>query len=140
MSNRRPQQSPAALIVVDDEIDHALIIRRLVADIAPEFPVEVMTDAFGLLERLERAPQPALLLLDRLLGGREVFDLLATLRAARPDLTVVVLSAVLSEKDRERALAAGADRAVQKPGRIADWRSLLTDLLWRSDRRRGAAA
>ena len=140
MSDGAPNILPPALIVVDDEVDHAAIVRRLLADIAPPLPVEVVTGASGLLERLREAPQGALLLLDRLLDGREVFDVVSALAAERPDLTVAVLSAALSEHDRERALAAGADHAAQKPGRIADWRALLTDLLRRAGRRRGAVA
>ncbi len=129
MSGGRGDALPPALIIVDDEIDHAQIIRLLLADIAPELPVEVLTETHGLLRRLGRAPRDALLLVDRLLDGREVFDSLIALRIARSDLTVVVLSAVLSEEDRQRALSAGADHAAQKPGGIAEWRALLAELL-----------
>jgi len=116
---------PPALIVVGDEIDHALIIRRLLADIAPDLPVEVLSEMRDLVRRLGEAPRDALVLMDRLLDGREVFDAFAALRVARPDLTVVMLS----EEERRQALASGADHAAQKPGRIAEWRALLAELL-----------
>ncbi len=67
-----------------------------------------------------------------------MFDQLPALRTARPDLTIAVLSAALSDEDRERALAAGADRAAQKPGKIAEWRTLLSDLLSLAERQRAA--
>ena len=140
MSGGVPDALPPALIVVDDEVDHAAIVRRLLVDLAPALPVEVVTDASGLIERLSEAPHHALLLLDRMLDGREALDVVSALAVARPDLTVAVLSAALSEHDRERALAAGADHAAQKPGSIADWRALLTDLLAHAGRRRGAVA
>ena len=131
---------PRALIIVDDEVDHALIIRSLVTEMAADLPVEVMTEASGLVERLKQAPERALLLLDRILDGREVFEWLGTLRAARPDLTIAVLSAALSEDDRERALNAGADHAAEKPGDIAGWRALLAELMRLAAARRGAVA
>ena len=131
---------PPALIIVDDEVDHALIIRSLVAEMDADLPMEVMTEVSGLVERLEQAPERALQLLDRILDGREVFEWLGTLRAARPDLTIVVLSAALSEEDRERALNAGADHAAQKPGDIAGWRALLAEVMQLATRRRGAVA
>ena len=131
---------PPALIIVDDEVDHALIICSLVTEMAADLPVEVMTEASGVVERLEQAPERALLLLDRMLDGREVFEWLGTLRAARPDLTIAVLSAALSEEDRKRALNAGADHAAQKPGNIAGWRALLTEVMRLAARRQGAVA
>ncbi len=131
---------PPALIIVDDEVDHALIIRSLVTEMDADLPVEVITEASGVVERLEQAPERALLLLDRMLDGREVFEWLGTLRAARPDLTIAVLSAALSEEDRERALNAGADHAAQKPGGIAGWRALLAEVMRLAARRRGAVA
>ncbi len=131
---------PPALIIVDDEVDHALIIQTLVTEMAADLLVEVITEASGVVERLERAPERALLLLDRILDGREVFEWLGTLRAARPDLTIVVLSAALSEEDRERALNAGADHAAQKPGNIAAWRALLAEVMRLAAVRRGAVA
>ncbi len=140
MSDRGAGPVPPALIIVDDEVDHALIIRSLVTEMAADLPVEVITEASGVVERLEQAPERALLLLDRILDGREVFEWLGTLRAARPDLTIVVLSAALSEEDRKRALNAGADHAAQKPGGIAGWRALLAEVMQLAARRRGAVA
>ena len=135
-----PDRMPPTLVIVDDEVDHAAIIQHLIGDMAPRLPVEVMTDAVDLLERLTAVPEHALALLDRLIEGREVYGVLTELRAARPDLTLAVLSAALSEEDRQRALRAGADHAAQKPGSLADWRALLRSLLHLSEDRRGAVA
>ena len=131
---------PTALVIVDDERDHAEIIRQLTAEIAPDLHVRVVQELGELSEGLRSAPPGALLLIDRVVHGRDSIELLPALRALRPDVTAVMLSAALSDRDRTRALAAGADRAVQKPGRIADWRELLADLLRLSAERQDAAA
>ncbi len=121
---------PPIVFVVDDDIDHVVIIRHMLADVAPDLPVETITDPYDLLPRLLEAISPgALLLIDRLLDGREVYDTLTQLCAARPDVTVVMLSAVLGDEERRRALAAGARRAEQKPGSLAGWRALLGELV-----------
>ena len=121
---------PPVVFVVDDDIDHVVIICRMLADVAPDLPVETITDPYDLLARLVEALAPgALLLIDRLLHGREVYDTLTQLCAARPDVTVVMLSAVLGDEERRRALAAGARRAEQKPGSLAGWRALLGELV-----------
>ena len=131
---------PTALVIVDDEADHAEIIRQLTAEIAPDLHVRVVQELGELSQGLRRAPPGALLLIDRVVHGRDTIDLLPALRALRPDMTAVMLSAALSDRDRRRALAAGAHRAVQKPGRIADWRELLADLLQLGAERQHAAA
>ena len=139
---------PPRVFVVVDDIDHVVLIRRMLADVAPDLPVETITDAYDLLARLVEAVSPgALLLIDRLLDGREVYETLAHLCAARPDVTVVMLSAALGDEERRRALAAGARRAEQKPGSLAGWRALLGELVGaapaaqsRDDDGRGAVA
>ncbi len=117
------------VVVVDDDIDHALIVRLVLARMAPDAPIEVMTDPRGLAQRLVEVPQGALVLMDRQLDGRDGIDLLPLLRAERPDLRTVLLSAALPEPDRLRALAAGAYAAVEKPGSLIGWHRLMESLL-----------
>lgn len=136
MSDRVPGRGfdgPPAILILDDEIDHAAIVRVVLQQIAPGLPVETMTEAAALRQRLKSAPQGTLVLMDRMLGGREAIELLPELRASRPDVTVALLSAALSATDQARAIAAGADCAYEKPGRIDEWRALLMHLLWSRD-------
>jgi len=114
---------PASIVIVDDEVDHAIVIRRVLAD------VEVMTDPHQIEERLATVPWDALLLIDRMLAGRQSIDLLPRLLERHLDLSVAVLSAALADIDRDRALAAGALAAVEKPGSLDAWRALLRELL-----------
>jgi DNA-binding NtrC family response regulator len=126
------------VVIVDDEVDHAIIIRRVLADVAPDAPVDVMTDARRIDVRLLQVPQGALLLMDRLLDGRESVSLLPALLEQRPDVSVAILSAALIEADRDRALRAGAIAAAEKPASLDGWRALLRDLLTRHEAHRVA--
>ena len=130
-----PLASMVTVVIVDDEVDHAIIIRRVLAGIVPDATVEVMTDPRRIGERLLDAPHGALLLVDRMLDGRESIGMLRDLLAQRPDLSVALLSAALIEVDRERALSAGAIAAEEKPASLDGWRSLLRDLLGRHEAR-----
>lgn len=122
-------RAPSAVWIIDDEFDHVAIIQWILAEIAPSLPVQSLSTTAELHEQLDTVPDGALLLFDRMINGRESLDLLPALRASRPDLTFTLMSSVLSETDRARALAAGADFAVEKPGRVADWRVLLAEML-----------
>ena len=117
------------IVIIDDEVDHAIIIRRVLADVAPHAGVDVMTDPRHIDDRLADAPKQALLLMDRMLAGRQSIDLIPGLLRLRPDLSVALLSASLSEEDQRRALAAGALAAVEKPATLDGWRTLLRELL-----------
>src|SRR5881392_768889 len=56
-----------------------------------------------------------LLLLDLVLPGRDGLDILREVRASRPTLPVIVLTARGSEDDRVRGLGLGADDYLIKP-------------------------
>jgi DNA-binding response OmpR family regulator len=127
-------------LIVDDESAHAAIIEWVIAELAPELPVRAFPRPELLQEELGSVPEGALLLLDRMINGRESLAMLPDLRLGRPDLTVALMSSALSEDDRARALAAGADFAVEKPGHLASWRVVLTELLLLHDGSSGAAA
>jgi DNA-binding NtrC family response regulator len=135
-----PGAWPSAVLIVDDEVDHAFIVRRMLADVAPDLPVEVITHPSGIASRLLEAPEGALVLMDRRLGPTESLDLLPGLREARPDLAVAILSAALVDEDRERALRLGALDAAEKPGTLDGWRTLLTGLLALFESRAGTHA
>lgn len=123
-----------SVVVVDDDIDHALIVRLVLSRLAPDATIDVMTDPRALAQRLVEVPQGTLVLLDRQLDGRDGIDLIPLLRAERPDLRTVLLSAALPEADRLRALSAGAYAAVEKPGSLIGWQQLVESLLGTSAR------
>lgn len=118
-----------AVLVVDDEADQAAIVRLVLMGVAPQAAVSVVTDTRSVLDQVLAAPKGALVLVDRLLGGQDGASVIDAVRRTRADLHMVLLSAALSEEDRCRALAAGADAAEEKPGNLAGWRGLLGALL-----------
>ncbi len=124
---------PPAVLVVDDEHDHALIVRELLAMAEPGLSVELVAGASSthgaLPPSIDGAPAGALVLIDRLLAGRDCYPMLGRCACERPDLTLAVLSAALSEEERGRALAAGAHEAAEKPATLVEWRELLRRLL-----------
>ncbi|MSQ30915.1 MAG: response regulator [Dehalococcoidia bacterium] len=117
------------VVIIDDDPDHALIVGLVLEQIGAGAQVRIDSSRAGFLDALATVAPGALMLLDRCLGPTESFDLLTQARMLRPDITTVMLSAVLSTADRARALRAGAVDAREKPGSIAGWRVLLTALL-----------
>lgn len=121
--------STPSVVIVDDEVDHALIVRLVLHQVVPDATVTIMTDPRALAQRLVETPLGSVILLDHNLDGRDGIELLPLLAAERSDLRVVLLSAALTETNRLCALAAGAYDAVEKPSSVAEWRSFVTALL-----------
>jgi len=117
------------VLIVDDDIDHAVILRTVLASVAPDAQTDTCTDPRRLPDALLEAAPEAVVFMDRMLGGVESLGYLAQLREERSDLVVIVLSSALSEDDRERARRAGATEALEKPGTLAEWRSMLARVM-----------
>jgi len=115
-------------VVVDDDINHAVIARTVIEMVVPGAGVQVMTDARALSRRLLDVPEDALVLIDRVMGTRESFGVIEAVRDERPDVRFVMLSAALSDEDQARALEVGAVMAVQKPPTVAEWRTLVRSM------------
>lgn len=126
MNLRRP---PSALVVIDDNIDHAAIALRVAALVAPDLATQAVTDVRLARQVVVDAPDGALVLVDRRLASGDGSDLVRRSRYARPDLRFVLMSAVIDDVDRREALAAGAEDAIEKPLRLDGWRTLFERLL-----------
>jgi len=120
------------LLIIDDDVDHAVIARAVLASVAPDLTVDTCLDPRLAPQRLAAAPPSTVVLMDRMLDGVESFPLLRTAVEERPDLYVVLLSSALSADDHRRALAAGAAEAAEKPGRLEAWRTLMHGILERA--------
>ena len=123
------------ILIVDDDIDHAVILRTVLGLVAPDAPTETCTDVSRLPDVLIEAAPGALVFIDRMLRGVDSLRYLEAVCAARTDLHIVVLSAALSREDRQRACDAGAVDAFEKPGSLVEWRALLSQVLGDADRR-----
>ena len=81
-----------------------------------------------------------LVLLDVMLPGRDGFSVLEQLRAARPSLPVILVTARGAEEDRIRGLRGGADDYVVKPFSAPELLARVEAVLRRSGNRPLAAA
>ncbi len=100
------------ILVVEDE---AAIADFLARGLAAE-GYEVMVAGDGVEgERLALAPETDLVVLDRMLPGRDGLEVLAAIRRSRPALPVIMLTARGEVADRVEGLDAGATDYVTKP-------------------------
>jgi two-component system response regulator len=111
------------VLLVEDDEDHAFLIRRAFADMADTaVTVEVAGNGEQALERLarsrfDRGGPPQLVLLDLKMPRLDGLEVLARIRAdeATRELPVVVLTSSERQEDREQALRLGASWFVCKP-------------------------
>ena len=106
--------SGALVLVVDDEPN----IRETIGFILEMEGFQVATAADGEqgLEAVRRL-RPPVVLLDAMMPRRDGYDVCRTIKSD-PELAathVIMLTAMGQQRDRDRALAAGADHFVTKP-------------------------
>jgi len=103
----------ATILVVEDSPDNMKLFRTLLT--LRKHTVVGLTSGDGLLGTIEES-QPALVLMDIQLPGKDGFELLGEIRESpHRALRVVALTAHAMAGDRERALAAGFDGYITKP-------------------------
>lgn len=113
-----PQEATDALLVgrsvllVDDD-PTVLEVSRAYLERAG-FTVHTAIDAFSALERAATL-RPDLLVLDRMLPGVDGLEVCRRVRASRPDVPVIMLTALSAEDDRIEGLEAGVDDYLAKP-------------------------
>jgi DNA-binding NtrC family response regulator len=104
--------SARRLLVVDDD---AAMLRVLALQLARrDFVVDTASDAASCQAALEAQTFDAVLL-DYSLAGATGLDLLESIRAADPSLTVVMLSGTIEVPEAVRAIRAGAEDVQLKP-------------------------
>jgi two-component system response regulator RegX3 len=116
------------LVVEDEEA-----IRRGVCDVLAfhgHVPTGVATGEEGLRQGME--PRFELVILDVMLPGRSGFDVCTELRAARPRLPILMLTARGAEEDVLRGFRCGSDDYVTKPFSVAELVARIEALLRRA--------
>lgn len=132
------------VLIVEDNPDHALLVRLAAQRVDPDLDVHVVGDGQEALAYLSgeggfadrtRHPLPQLLILDLVMPRLDGFGVLAWL-GERPEweaLPVVVLTSSVSPRDEERVLELGAVSFETKPAdldRLGEQvRSLVTQWL-----------
>jgi DNA-binding response OmpR family regulator len=104
------------------------------------YAVDVFSDAESAQEALSREPVYDLILLDRMLPGKEGLTFLAELRASGRDMPVLLLTARDSQEDIVEGLDSGADDYLAKPFDLNVLLARVRSLLRRRTDRTSAAA
>lgn len=100
------------ILVVEDETGIADFLARGLA--AEGYGVSVTSDGIS-GERLALSAETDLVILDRMLPGRDGIEVLAAIRRSRPALPVILLTAKTELDDRVEGLDRGATDYVTKP-------------------------
>jgi DNA-binding response OmpR family regulator len=100
------------VLVVDDDPTVSDVVRRYLE--RSDFDVTLAGDGPAALNAVA-AQRPDLVVLDLMLPGIDGLEVCRRLRAADPDLPVVMLTALGDEADRVVGLSLGADDYVTKP-------------------------
>lgn len=106
------EEPKPAILLVDDEPDTLMLVSYSLERAG----FEVLQAETGpqALEKI-RHYKPDLAILDRMLPGMDGIELLHEIRQLYPDLLVIMLTAMSSEKDRLEGWEAGVDDYVVKP-------------------------
>jgi DNA-binding NtrC family response regulator len=109
-----PARPAPTIVLVDDEPDIRIILRRLVAMVADGIDLVVVEDGAEALAVI-RARPVALLITDYSMRGLNGLQLARAVKAVSPTTTVVVTSAYATHELAHHVAAAGADAFVPKP-------------------------
>ena len=125
----RPDGSPVRVLVVDDEPDLAEVLSGVLR--YEGWQVRTAGDVASAVAET-RAFQPDAVVLDVMLPDGNGLAALRDLRAARPDLCVLFLTARDSVEDRVAGITAGGDDYVTKPFSLDEVLARLRGLLRRA--------
>lgn len=108
------ESAPAKILIADDEASLRFLIHETIAD--PSIQILEAKDGPEAL-RIARSQHPRMILLDMAMPGINGVEVCTQLKAdpATRDIQIVMVTAYSQTKDREQALAAGADHFISKP-------------------------
>lgn len=121
----RPARGPLVL-VVDDERDHALTVRAILA--RDDLEVSLAADADEALQ-LARVHDFRLAIIDLRLPGRDGLATMHALWRERPGLRCLILTAYPSPGTLRTALSEGASAYLEKPCSPEGLRAIVASLL-----------
>jgi CheY-like chemotaxis protein len=105
---------PPAIVLVDDEPDVRIILRRLLAPVADGHELVAVGSGADALAAIAARPAP-LLITDYTMPGMNGVELAQRVKLTSPTTTIVLLTAYVSAELEQRSKAAGADYVVFKP-------------------------
>ncbi|HET9223171.1 MAG TPA: response regulator [Roseiflexaceae bacterium] len=109
-----PTPLPPAVVLVDDEPDVRIILRRLLAPLSEGYELVAVGSGAAVLAVLAERSVP-LLITDYNMPGMNGLELVQRVKAAAPTTMIVVASAYATPELAKRAQLAGADYFIPKP-------------------------
>ena len=130
------------ILVVEDNADHALLVRLALRRMFPEIDVRVAGDGrdgvaylagTSPFEGRQSHPYPDLVILDLMMPGMDGFAVLEWIRAweQSPTAPVVVLTSSVNPDDKARALELGAKAFYTKPAGLEELGEIVTEMVER---------
>jgi two-component system, NtrC family, response regulator AtoC len=114
------------------------VLDYLRTTLAPQYSLSLFSEEQTLLDRLEKAEQPDLLLL-ALHTNRDPLPLLTHIRCTKPHLPVIVLSCSAELRDLEMVIRLGVRAIVMKPFTGSDVEQAIEEHLLAADKKMPAA-
>ncbi len=103
-----------AILVVEDERDILVVLRRILRDLTTDNDIVAVPDAETALEHLDRQPF-ALIITDYVMPGMSGLELARQVRERSRDTTVVMITAYGTATLEQAAVEAGVEALLRKP-------------------------
>jgi CheY-like chemotaxis protein len=111
------KQGPMRVLVVEDDANDVLFLRRALAKRNVQWKVDVASDGEQALRALSAEPPPSHVILDLKIPRKNGLEVLAQIRSEprTRDIRVVVLTSSAERSDQDRATQLGIDQYLIKP-------------------------
>ncbi len=141
MAERSMQGEPLTILLVEDDVDHALLVTRTLEDHRVANRVYRVPDGESALDYVfrrgeyadpERSPRPHLILLDLRLPKMGGIEVVKEIKDSEElcQIPVVVLSSSESERDIAESYKCGVNSYVVKPVEFGTFAKLMDDLVF----------
>ena len=116
-----------SILVIDDDLDHILIIKRAILKLRTDCAIETITDGTQALERLQNENLPALIFLDQKMPGLAGDEVLRKIRGRKETryIPVVMLTSSQMETEMKTAYDAGANSFLHKTHDLTEFTNRL---------------
>ena len=126
-SSLEEREDALRVLVVDDEPAFRQMIQLVLEEDGHQ--VQLAANGIEALKTLRHETDTlGLVILDLRMPGVDGFGVLEELQGLAPDLPVLVTTGYATSEEKERALANGASRVLEKPYRVAELRAAVAEM------------
>ncbi len=102
------------ILVIDDEENVLLSVKKLIKSRHPEYQIEMVEDPFLGLERIEKESFH-LVITDLMMPGMDGLELIKKIRQTAPELKIIMMTGYATMKTALLAMREGAQKYISKP-------------------------